>query len=483
MIKCTVPCSQGCYLFLFTRLTRQNRIATHEKHRKTLIRPRIPRKALATDQGLKQEEEERLLKVMRDRVEDAAKLLDDIIDDIVCDLSAVQAMGYVYQETPEATEQQIIKKVVKSFLKRLDQNFLASLEKFEQKAMDMGNKDVSVLISKINKEVMNQVRDEFPPEVLLLEDLMKMPDKKDRIDKMKEAYHKMPASAQKCSCCTREDLDFFEELDTIDFEETTIQRMDLKEELERLKILKSETGLKALKEELLEEQWTNESTSDFDDVINSMEKDPLGDCLGSEKDDKESIRTDYGTSICPVKLFVAANQFINDMEEKEVVADRRLLARLCVIREEARLVELEMRYQGIELPENPLKLRENVPSQAMGVIQACVKSGDTIARVGQIRKAFEKDLYGPSEKNMDRAPGYVRPGMFMTALTMAQMEADMNSKKKSTESQYTPEFLQRLDDIRLEALLVLKDMGWGEFKSNELAQRQKEKERMMTSPQ
>lgn len=93
-----------------------------------------------------------------------------------------------------------------------------------------------------------------------------------------------------------------------------------------------------------------------------------------------------------------------------------------------------------------------------------------------IRKAFENDIYGPSEKDVDRAPGFVRPGMFMTALTMVQMEADLNSKMPSTKSQYTPEFLQRLDDIRLEAMLVLKDMGWGEFRSEELSRRQKEKE-------
>lgn len=46
---------------------------------------------------------------MKERVEDAAELLDSIIDDIVSELSAVQAIGFIYQEVPESTEKQIIK--------------------------------------------------------------------------------------------------------------------------------------------------------------------------------------------------------------------------------------------------------------------------------------------------------------------------------------------------------------------------------------
>lgn len=47
--------------------------------------------------------------VIAQRVEQAAKLLDDMIDEIVCDLSAVHSMSYIYEELPSETEAEIIK--------------------------------------------------------------------------------------------------------------------------------------------------------------------------------------------------------------------------------------------------------------------------------------------------------------------------------------------------------------------------------------
>lgn len=95
--------------------------------------------------------------------------------------------------------------------------------------------------------------------------------------------------------------------------------------------------------------------------------------------------------------------------------------------------------------------------------------------MGFIRKIFEKDDYAPLEKDYTRAPGYVRPGMFMTALTMTQIEADGRSKVKYSASEISSRFLQRIDDIRLEAMLVLREIGWGEFRTDELAQQQEDR--------
>lgn len=183
---------------------------------------------------------------------------------------------------------------------------------------------------------MCQVQEHFPPEVLLLEDLMKMPDKKDRVNKIKEAYEKEVNSEHKSTQPSEEAKDVTPKLDLSDLEDIPIEELDLKRELERLKVLKTESGLKQLKEELSKQQ----STSEFDDVLNSMEDNPLDDCLEDADEEYDSIKEDYGKRIDPMQLFVAANQFINDMEEKEEVANRQLLAKLCVIREEARLVEL-----------------------------------------------------------------------------------------------------------------------------------------------
>jgi len=416
--------------------------------------------------------------VLQSRVETAGKLLDDMIDDIVCDLSTVHSVGYIYEEVPQETEAEIIKKVVKRFFNRLDQNFLASLEKFQKRSKDMGHPDVARLIAKIRAEVVSQTNDQFPPEILLLEDLMKMPDKADRIAKIKQVAEmtdeeQTDESAEKSVKDSPTDPNIY-----VDVVEDSLEDMDLAAELERLKVMKSSHGLKTLKEELEKElaavDQGEQKTSDFDEVMGSVE-DPLEDF---EPEQKEDIRHEYGKRIDPLQVGLVANQFISDIEEKEEIANRQLLAKLCVIREEARLVEMEMRFKGASMEEDPLKLRENVSSQVMGIIQMLIKTGDPIKRVGLIRKVFEKDDYGPSVKDYSRPPGYVRPGSFMTALTMTQLEADGRSKQEMTASEIAPKLLQRIDDIRLEAMLVLREMGWGEFSSDELAQKQKEREEM-----
>ena len=157
----------------------------------------------------------------------------------------------------------------------------------------------------------------------------------------------------------------------------------------------------------------------------------------------------------------------------------------------------ERQFAGLTDEESPIKMRQNVPSQVMGIIQILLKTNDSLKRslflcdgvgrllslfrVGLIRKAFEKDEYRPATQDLTRAPGYVRPGIFMTALTMTQIEADQRSKLQSTASSISSLFLQRIDDIRLEAMLVLREIAWGEFDSEELAQRQKEKEERQQS--
>ena len=54
----------------------------------------------------------RLPLVVQTRIEQAAKMLDDIIDDIVCDMSAVQSIGYIYNEVPTETEGDIIRSAI-----------------------------------------------------------------------------------------------------------------------------------------------------------------------------------------------------------------------------------------------------------------------------------------------------------------------------------------------------------------------------------
>lgn len=186
---------------------------------------------------------------------------------------------------------------------------------------------------------MSQTNEKFPPEVVLLEDLMNTPEKKDRIAKIKEAARLQASKtdAKQPHTIKNNEQPLYIELP----ENLPIEEMDLETEFKRLKILRVEKGLKRFKEAIKEEMTTEEikhPQSDFDDVIDSIQ-DPLEDCEPEEDSGSES-RNGYGKRIDPLQLGLAANQFITDIEEKEEIANRPLLAKLCVIREEARLVEM-----------------------------------------------------------------------------------------------------------------------------------------------
>lgn len=175
---------------------------------------------------------------------------------------------------------------------------------------------------------------------------MKMPDKKDRIAKIKEVAQmpepkKQTPKTETSMPDSASNPQVYVELN----EDASLEDMDLEAELKRLRVLKTESGLSALKAELDQDAARPENqqaTSDFDEVMDAVE-DPLDDC---EPDQKGDIRQEYGKKIDPLQLGLAANQFINDIEEKEEIANRQLLAKLCVIREEARLVEMCARPQN-----------------------------------------------------------------------------------------------------------------------------------------
>ena len=102
-------------------------------------------------------------------------MLDDIIDDIVCDMSAVQSLGYIYSEVPTETEEEIIRSaaatasasalcvqcifrnVIKRYMDRLDQNFLASLEPFQQKAKRMQQPEVARIIGRVSSPLTHTI--------------------------------------------------------------------------------------------------------------------------------------------------------------------------------------------------------------------------------------------------------------------------------------------------------------------------------------
>lgn len=118
-------------------------------------------------------------------------------------------------------------------------------------------------------------------------------------------------------------------------------------------------------------------------------------------------------------LAAATSQFIDDMEEKMVVPDRRLLARLCLVKEELRYLDMEMS------PDQPCEYfgfyRTNVSQRCAAFVKELLALNDGARRESLLEKALASDWDGAAPKKkprslMDQGPDYVRPGRLLTAL-------------------------------------------------------------------
>eukprot|EP00195_Chlamydomonas_chlamydogama_P008745 CAMPEP_0202897154 /NCGR_PEP_ID=MMETSP1392-20130828/5993_1 /ASSEMBLY_ACC=CAM_ASM_000868 /TAXON_ID=225041 /ORGANISM="Chlamydomonas chlamydogama, Strain SAG 11-48b" /LENGTH=366 /DNA_ID=CAMNT_0049582727 /DNA_START=253 /DNA_END=1353 /DNA_ORIENTATION=- len=193
----------------------------------------------------------------------------------------------------------------------------------------------------------------------------------------------------------------------------------------------------------------------------------------------------------PDALVSSSTTFIDDMEEQTVVADRRLLARLCLVREEARWLELEAAFNapsassasqpgpettsddGSAAASGPgssrpisaaMFVRSNVPQRCAAFIKELVGVADSAARVGLLSRTFSEDWEGaaprqkPQSADRREQPDWVRPGRFMATLhaLTAQLEVDGGEANAAV--------LKRMRDIHLEAMSVLDKIQRGDIK-------------------
>lgn len=189
-------------------------------------------------------------------------------------------------------------------------------------------------------------------------------------------------------------------------------------------------------------------------------------------------------------LSAAATQFIDDMEDAEVVIDRRLLARLCLVREEVRWIADERSFtsgETIGLKKERSKddngdedggegeeedgprpvLRTNVPQRPAAFINQLVSVPDPTMRVALISRAFCEDWDGaaPRQKAQTAAqkdqPDYVRPGRFMAALTLMMSRIEQEGLEEAKRGS----LVKRMADIQLEAINILDRMQRGELRN------------------
>lgn len=176
-------------------------------------------------------------------------------------------------------------------------------------------------------------------------------------------------------------------------------------------------------------------------------------------------------------LLATSSQFIDDMEEGEVVADRALLARMCLLREELRWVEMERSFGGDSAASSAAK-RANVPQRCVAFMKELMVVNDSLKRVGLLDRAFAEDWDGaaPQKKssgtgtaaatgNVKPVPDYVRPGRFLATLHATKEELQLDATKHAL-------VLQRLEAILMESVAVLDRLQRGPGPAKEASQAQ-----------
>ncbi|KAG2432564.1 hypothetical protein HXX76_008909 [Chlamydomonas incerta] len=169
-------------------------------------------------------------------------------------------------------------------------------------------------------------------------------------------------------------------------------------------------------------------------------------------------------------LSATASKFIDEMEEQAEVLDRRLLARLVLLREELRLLREEGRFTddggGAEEP-----VRSNVPQRCAAFLKELVAVGDPVRRVGLLSRAFESDWEGAAPRQKPQTafhagqPDAVRPGRFMATLQSTARQLRDDPAAADTPGGGAVKHaavLSRLELIRSEAMAVLDRMHGGD---------------------
>ncbi|CAD7699275.1 unnamed protein product [Ostreobium quekettii] len=322
----------------------------------TGARPLAGREDAAGMRDEKVEEE-----LIASRVQEAARVLDDIIKDVWREMYLTSAVRYANDEEALPQEDEIIAEVVRSRLGTMEPSFLGAMDAYARNAKSVGGDDLEGLIDKIRQEVLRQLTQRFPKEVIALERVLDVESKEERVDLIREAAQ--------------------------------------------------EGG---------------------DSVVN------------------------------PQQMRAVADQFINDLESQKDIVDRKLLAKLCLVREESRLLEMEMRFTNPGALEDDVEaLRTNVYARATAFLQQVMRVADSDRRLSLLEKAFYEDWEGAAPGKAGQvqvmggeAPDFVRPGNFMTTLTLTQRELDAKDEVPDAVK-------QRVEDIRREALMVLREMAWG----------------------
>uniref|UniRef100_A0A7S3VMY3 Uncharacterized protein n=1 Tax=Dunaliella tertiolecta TaxID=3047 RepID=A0A7S3VMY3_DUNTE len=390
---------------------------------------------------------------VRANVNRAAGVLEEVLNDILQELLVDQAASYLTEERPELNEMEAVRNAVIQRIELLDANFLAALNGYIQVASLRPNDGMLSLLLALRDEVLRQVSMRLPPTARVMDAALQLMYKDNRVQLLKTA---------------------------IDWKRTSSSGMEQVEP----------AASASAAEEAGSPGPADQASTATIDV-------QAGDESDQEAAHMKELLAELPVGVDADSMVATSSQLIDDMEEQQVIADRRLLARMCLVREEVRWLDQEQNFtsssssssSSTEDEESKKRrvssayfARANVPQRCIAYLKELLVLNDPAQRVALLSRAFVEDWDGttsPSgnkgQEQLDTSqpknasiPEYIRPGRFLTTLhamesQFLEAEAQGTGPAASQDPAQRAKVMQRLSDIHLEAVAVLDKVQRGEL--------------------
>ncbi|CAL5227265.1 g10195 [Coccomyxa viridis] len=154
-----------------------------------------------------------------------------------------------------------------------------------------------------------------------------------------------------------------------------------------------------------------------------------------------------------------ANQVLDDMEDKEVVPNRQLLSRLCLVREELAVVAAEIEQtnpaQAREYAEAKAAYQKLVPMGTAAFLKELIPVGSPERRQALLSTALEDAFSEEAGKSKQgHRKDALRPGKLLTLMSGMQRELSQQNDGQHAQT------LRQLESIRLKLMQLLESIAY-----------------------
>ncbi|KAL6757921.1 hypothetical protein V8C86DRAFT_3094409 [Haematococcus lacustris] len=384
----------------------------------------------------------------------AAVVLDEMLEQVMQELFVEQAASYLAEEAVELSECQAIRNAVSERMAVLDTNFLAALNGYIQVAASREEVGLAELLEAIRDEVLRQVADHLPPAARVVDVALTQLDKDMRLKVLRTAIATTTTTTT-----------------------TTTSSAD---------------------------DRNGPATTAAGNDSGDGDGDGGGEA-GTAGFDRQRRRLPDLSSLpgeVPLEgLLATVGHMIDEMEEHQEVPDRRLLARLCLVREEVRMLEREAAFGPLppdtadpcQAPGlNSRFTRGNVPHRCVTFLKELLVVNNAEMRLDLLGRALSQDWDGAAPRPKVKAhqqeqeqesrsansggagpstppPDFVRPGRFMTTLHSMQSQLEQAHEQGGAaasplaDPEQRGRVARRLADIQHEAMTVLDRIQRGQL--------------------